>query len=80
VLTERLRVLNETYPHPYARRGAVSFLHPFGGEKIHRTFSCFRLSPLKGGGDELPRPGEGLSMDGQNRTLAIAAAMGGSWF
>jgi hypothetical protein len=23
-------------------------LHPFGGEKVHRTFSSIRLTPLKG--------------------------------
>jgi hypothetical protein len=79
VLAERLRVLTEIHPHLYARRGAVSFLHPFGGEKVHRTFSSFRLTPLEGGGDELPPPGEGLSMDGEKRTLSSAAAVGGSW-
>jgi hypothetical protein len=34
VLADRLRVLNEAHPHLYARRGAVSFLHPFGGENV----------------------------------------------
>jgi hypothetical protein len=47
VLADRLRVLNEAHPHLYARRGAVSVLHPFGGEKVRRTFSSFRLTPLK---------------------------------
>jgi hypothetical protein len=48
VLADHLRVLNETHLHPFARRGAISFLHPFGGEKVHRTFSSIRLTPLKG--------------------------------
>ena len=33
-------------PHPNSRRGAS---HPFGGEKVHWTFSSFSLTPLKGG-------------------------------
>ena len=32
-------------PHPgYSRRGAENRLRPFGGEKVHWTFCCFRLT------------------------------------
>jgi len=28
--------------------GVHDYMHPFGGEKVHWTFSLFHLTPLKG--------------------------------
>jgi hypothetical protein len=56
-------------------------LHP-GGHRSGDGFHSARVDgrqvphpppdlPLEGGGDELPRPGEGLSMDGQNQPCQV---------
>ena len=37
-------------PTPFPPRAHEIRVRPLGGEKVHRTFSCFRLSPRKGGG------------------------------
>lgn len=66
-------------------RGAQEHARPLSGGKVHRTFSCFRLTPRKGGGSNFPSPrGRGLGGGGQpgivssvshQRGLALITAM-----
>ena len=39
-------------PSPFVPAGAHELhVHPFGGEKVHWTFSCFRLTSREGRGE-----------------------------
>jgi len=48
-------MLSYTHPHPYLFSPGAHQNHvrPFGGEKVHRTFSCFRLTSRKGRGESV---------------------------
>jgi len=58
-LVEALRVilcLTQNPSPPSFPPGVRNASHPFGGEKVHWTFSVFRLTPLKGRVNESDLP------------------------
>ena len=46
-------------PSPFLPGVREKLAHPLGGEKVHRTFSGFRLAPLQGGRRKNPPPSGG---------------------
>ncbi len=68
------RVCHKTPPTLVPVRGAQNHAHPLGGEKVHRTFSCFRLTPRKGGGSNSPSP-RGRGLGGGGRPSAIVSSV-----